>query len=990
MMKDFWKELYNNKELVYNILKYAKKEELKNSYLNIFFTQNFYIDLFSNSKEFPNELLYIIQKLLNDIIINIKKISEYTKSFETSNLSYLIDGLILNEKNRAFFNLILFDIIEEYENSEESMQILLFKVNEIKEYFKLQEEKIKHEDLINNKKKSDIIKKRKRENSLLNFIYRMKIPVYSNDSSFSENYADLDYDESINKDLKNHEEFACKYLFELNKNDIIELLNKEKTDIMKSYIRNQLNLMENDKLLYSTKKFLENIQKCSESEKILFFYQKSFMTSINIIKQIFQKLNKYITIIPEEIKIISIIIMELLKNKFYWISNIEIYKYIFEFFMKLFKPYFLSPDYNALINSVILSKHTKFNLQKIYDIIIKLISWNFYKNSKEECDYTPFNLFFLEIIPDVFKFCEKLLERNDRVNTKIQNIDKISYNNFNKNINTTSIIYNIHQITTILNIINHNYNKLFLDNIPNNNNGEKNDSKEDFITIFQKLKENKEIFNKLKQNENNQNKIFFFAYNEIVYSQKLLDIINKNQNKYFKINELKGDKTIEEINLNKIIRAKNLIFDLLYISPKLYKLTNLSINSKGKNTKDILIHLNKYFKGISNFNENNNKNIINIDNNINNNIEQSVVPKEWYIHSLMICLENLDNEYSKNDYEKLYKSIKMDLNQSIKNYDFGELTQILRDLKTITLIKNRYITLQEKYKDIIINDKIRYIIENASLKVFIQFIYKNNHKVFNVINSENYNSNNNNHKDKTITLCLNINDFIKKFPNLGVIQQRQDIDLFLIEKEINLSNGLKQYYEILKNFINIKFEKEEKNTVFNKIQKYILIKIYDKIYPKEPDKDDMKIFQNTIILSWVRPHHLKLDKTYLDNFTSITSNYIKKLDIEKSPNGKFNVINKIFNAINNILAFNKGASFSIDDIAPICEYCLIKAQPERLSSNLRYLQNFISNEGSDLRKMRFDILKNCMNSIRDIDYKKFEGVTKEEYRKLCDMSREGK
>jgi hypothetical protein len=151
-MKDFWKELYNNKELVYNILKYAKKEELKNSYLNIFFTQNFYIDLFSNSKEFPNELLYIIQKLLNDIIINIKKISEYTKSFETSNLSYLIDGLILNEKNRAFFNLILFDIIEEYENSEESMQILLFKVNEIKEYFKLQEEKIKHEDLINNKK----------------------------------------------------------------------------------------------------------------------------------------------------------------------------------------------------------------------------------------------------------------------------------------------------------------------------------------------------------------------------------------------------------------------------------------------------------------------------------------------------------------------------------------------------------------------------------------------------------------------------------------------------------------------------------------------------------------------------------------------------------------------------------------------------------------------------------------------------------------------
>ena len=45
---------------------------------------------------------------------------------------------------------------------------------------------------------------------------------------------------------------------------------------------------------------------------------------------------------------------------------------------------------------------------------------------------------------------------------------------------------------------------------------------------------------------------------------------------------------------------------------------------------------------------------------------------------------------------------------------------------------------------------------------------------------------------------------------------------------------------------------------------------------------------------------------------------MNQLDNEKSPNGKFNVINKIFNAINNVLRFNKGNSFSIDDIAPIC------------------------------------------------------------------------
>ena len=149
----------------------------------------------------------------------------------------------------------------------------------------------------------------------------------------------------------------------------------------------------------------------------------------------------------------------------------------------------------------------------------------------------------------------------------------------------------------------------------------------------------------------------------------------------------------------------------------------------------------------------------------------------------------------------------------------------------------------------------------------------------------------------------------------------------------------------------------------------------------------MKTFQKTIILSWVRPHHLKLDNIYIDNFIPITTNYIHQLDNEKSPNGKFHIINEIFNAINNVLRFKKGSSFSIDDIAPICEYCLIKAQPERLSSNLKYLKNFISNEGSDLRKMRFVILNNCMNSIIDINYTKFEGVSEEEYNKLCKMAR---
>ena len=964
IIKDFWKELYFKKELVLKILKYAKKEDLKKLHLNIFFMHNFYVDLFSNSFHFPNELYYIIQNLLNDIIIKVNKISDFSIIFQESNLYYLLEGLILNDKIRSFFYLILSDIIEQYENSEESFQILLFKVNQIDEYFKIKKAALNE----NNFKKSEIEKIQKRENKILNKIYRMKLPNILNEISLNETFLELGFDELIDKDYKNNEVFTYKYLPELNKNDMLELLRKENNEKVKYYITNQLSLIEEDNHLYSNKKFLENIQKCSESEKYLYFYQKNFMITINIIKQIFKKLNEYEEIIPEEIKNISIMIMESLKNKFNSINTFEIYKYVSEFFMILFKAYFLSPDYNSLINSVILSKNTKNNLKIMYDIILKLISGKFYTNSKEECDYTPFNLFFLEIIPEYFNFCEKLL---DNSNYKLEQK--------NENIITNSIIYNVHDLATILNIINHNYNKFFL-----NDNDENSD--DEFLKIFQKLKSNKEIFTNLKKKEKEEKEIFFFAYNEIIYSQKLLNIINRNQNKYFKIEELKDDKTIEEVNSNKIIRAKNLIFDLLYISPKLNRLTNLSINSDKKNTKEILIELNKYFKGIYEYNENDNKNILNKEKISNNNNEISKIPKDWYINSLLVCLENLDNEYAKNDYRKLYNSIKEDLNKSIKNYDFGDLTKILRDLKSITLFKNKFKTLQEKYKDIEINLKIRDIIENESLPVVIHFIYNSTQKIFNIKKIEK-NIQSKIINDKLLIKCLTINDFIRQFPNLSLIQQRKDIDLYLIEKEINLSKGLNQYFNIIKDLINIKFDKEEKNIVFNKIQKYILTKIYDKIYPRESDKDDMLIFQKTVLLSWVNPYHLKLDKTYLENFIPITTKYIKQLDNEKSPNGKFNIINKIFNTINNVLIFIKGNSFSIDDIAPICEYCLIKAQPERLSSNLKYLQNFISNDGSDLRKMRFDILKNCMINIKEINYKKFEGVTKEEYEKLCIMAR---
>ena len=63
-------------------------------------------------------------------------------------------------------------------------------------------------------------------------------------------------------------------------------------------------------------------------------------------------------------------------------------------------------DYNALINSVILSENTKDNLKRIFKVLNKLINGQFFKNSDEECDLPIY--FFLEFNLQIFIFCEKL------------------------------------------------------------------------------------------------------------------------------------------------------------------------------------------------------------------------------------------------------------------------------------------------------------------------------------------------------------------------------------------------------------------------------------------------------------------------------------------------------------------------------------------------------------------------------------------------------
>ena len=160
-------------------------------------------------------------------------------------------------------------------------------------------------------------------------------------------------------------------------------------------------------------------------------------------------------------------------------------------------------------------------------------------------------------------------------------------------------------------------------------------------------------------------------------------------------------------------------------------------------------------------------------------------------------------------------------------------------------------------------------------------------------------------------------------------------------------------------------------------------KIYEKIYPLDYDEDDLLFFYKSITLSWVEPKHLRIPPNInINNLILITNSFFKQIDNEKSPSSKMEVIGHIFNAINSALHFSLGDNFSTDDIAPIFEYALIKARPERLSSNLKYIAFFLERR-SELSDMYFDFLKNNLESIKEINYTKFYGIKKEEFLQNC-------
>jgi hypothetical protein len=455
--------------------------------------------------------------------------------------------------------------------------------------------------------------------------------------------------------------------------------------------------------------------------------------------------------------------------------------------------------------------------------------------------------------------------------------------------------------------------------------------------------------------------------------KKLFEI--RQPTKSYSIKEIKDLSNEENITKNNIIKVKNFICTLLYNFDKLVK-TNFEPGSI-ENTEKILEELNILMQS-SYF------------------VIDGSIPFDWYINSIFEYLKKIPKELTDNDCEKLYEEIEKEVNDSIAQLDFIKLSVILEKIDFAERGKLFYKENQRFLLDIKLNEEVKQIIHNEFIPVKIKFNLGEGKNGIFKIEQSNFKEKDKEHLDKIVsyeksrkvTLALTIEQFTKKFPNLLMYQEYIDMDIFSVQSQLNFPENLGAYFDIVFNHLEKK-ENLKKIYKLDRIKEnifdYVMVKLYDKIFPMEPNTIDNKIFNQTLKLSWTKPDHfLGNKKQYVfGSFINDIKRFFKQLTTEKSPRKKLLNMDEISNDVSFFYSFNGNNEIGLDDQISILSYAMIKVQPSILDSNVKFMKLYCKIGDFMCEGNKLDQLAAVIDFINNIQYNNLSGVSAEEFSEKC-------
>ena len=1029
--------LWEDPKLMSVFLMNADINDIKGT-IAYFITNNFYENILSFNYLQEN-FMYVLSILCKKEVSELKSVNDLQIFLENTPCGCLLEQLINKIDIKSYFNNLLKDIMENIELKCSDKKII-FSIEEIEKHINLRKQRTQKEKGSANKNQEDddaIYMKNWNEEpefDIMNYFSRTTSLMEENNT-----------DEAAIKTLFGKESskvFSEKYSPELRTKDFLEKIKSSKDQRYTDYLNNQLKYCKEKDDYFSNNVMMNRVFKSNISQKILNEYQLNFMKVVIIIKDIFNKLLTDLHLLPYSIKCLCKIILILIRKRFPNISACEENAFVAKFFFcKIFAPIFRDPGTGALINNFIISNITLHNLKQMTLFILQLVSGRLYREGGSHSDYTPFNWFFLEEMPLVFKFFENLTKVelpkfiDDYINDKLP--EDYVYNYFKENpeeyIFHRSICFNIYDIKCIIDNIQKNKDIIFkgkenirlyktFEKLSNKNNMSllnklvDNQNKELEIEIDKNNEDNlnystsltnnakEEIIKSTSDENNNKNtKTGFFSFgkkkkekveepkpndvvryfliSDLLINDKCKNIFNSKMTTYhYSLKELKECKNKDDIAKNQIIKIKNFLSSLLCNYRQLVK-TDFDEGTTDK-ILDILRELRSYMKS-SNF------------------VIDGSIPSEWYVNSLIKYLKNLPPNIAINEYEILFKEMEEDLNQNLNDLDFETLSICLNKIKFVQKGILFYQDAKQSLIDILLNKKVINIVEKDPIKVELSFKYDQKKKrlkikPLGIKEKQIYLLDNADYTKKGLErVCSSVKDFCKHFPNLVDLQSKHSLeaDVFDLQLKLDIPGQLQIYFENVKDYLS-KVKKITDVNSFNlineKIYDYTMSKIYNKIFPNEPSNEDIKIYQNCIRLNWVEPKHfIPGKKNYVyDSFLPDAILNFDFLHSEKSPRKKIMRMINIFNSISNLVKFNNegNTQLGVDDMMPILNYTLIKAQPKYIFSLSKFMEIYLG----DLKKKKEDNhlmqLRGICENMITINNESLNDVTEEEYNRRCEES----
>ena len=470
--------------------------------------------------------------------------------------------------------------------------------------------------------------------------------------------------------------------------------------------------------------------------------------------------------------------------------------------------------------------------------------------------------------------------------------------------------------------------------------------KYNFFTKTVKRIENEEerLSNLIKEDNNSKKKSFFVIFKEEINKQ-LEKLIKKKK---------KDQKTFEENEQDSEVVCKRVKFCIKTILKGMNLLNNKDFAYLNfAQTSDKFFSALKYtLEELGEYSE------------LSNNI-----PLKWYSQYVFMYKKELKSEYQKNDFEKLYEEI------------YTEESNILNELKSLSSIvitrDGMNIRCAEKILEKA-NYELKRIEEEKKYVKVEKFINTKKVEVCILPSDEVPNKgnveedslpfeindiknciHNNIPNEKIINHTTYIIDFINKFSDVPISEKNNNLRLkTFITENIRSGKNTHQVYPLIgryMEFVKKQIKDPENKYLFEdikeaetqeymqKIENYIVKEIYKYVYPSKEIEEDKNFYNLTRSIRWITPENLEIKKLYV-NQLEFAEQYIRDMNEAKSVFDKLDCIHNAYVTMNNTVKFISGKNEDAgqDELTPLFQYVLIKAQPKRLISDINYIKSFLS------------------------------------------------